>query len=264
MELYNNIASWIGWPTVVAILILSISVIIWLSNKHVSLLKQQNEFIEKQLTDCKQQAPDALANRLAERHKLLTQEIETLYDDNKKNEHIIKQLETQLTKTTAEAKELSTQLQAIQDNLDDLVLPRDGKVKEEICHDIMKTYENHSAIFIPVNMEIMDQSELESIKTTVPYKLKVDFPGMFKMYLIILGNDGQEIGFVENPYLGYYNKDYYVSLLSTLGPSLLPHSDTDPNNHNYQAFIIQDSEFFMVSPFDESVFYIKVPLTAMG
>lgn len=263
MEIYDNIASWTGWPPIVSVLILLIGFGIWTFNNHISLLKQQIEFLNSRLKDIQQFTPDVLASRLAERHKLLTEEVNILNAEREQNERKIEQLNTQLSETRAEAEILSVQLRNAQAILYDFELPREGKFKQEIADDITKTIEHFSAIFIPVNIWGDAGYDLDLIQKTGPYRIKVDYPGMFKMYLVVSNSNNQEMGLVTNPYLGYYEKDYYVTLVNVLRSTTNITDLEGPSLYDEQ-FILDDAEFYIFSPFDNSIYYLKVPIHAMG
>lgn len=264
METYNTIASWTGWPPIVAFLIIIFGFGTWMFRQHNSILKQQIEFLNSKINDFQQYAPDVLASRLAERHRLLTEEVNKLSEEKEQHEKNIEQLNTQLSETRAEAEMLNAQLQHAQEILIDFELPREGKLKREIAYDILRTVEHFSAIFIPVSVwGDAAGHKRDLIEKTGPYKIRVDYPGMFKMYLVVLNDNNQEIGIVTNPYLGYYEKDYYVTLLNVFR-STTKFTDLEKASPYDELFILDESEFYVFSPFDNTVFYLKVPIIAVG
>jgi hypothetical protein len=105
-------------------------------------------------------------------------------------------------------------IEGAQDILDELVLPREGKLNGEVELDIQKTIKEHSCIYIPVGPYWHDvEINIDDLKNSEPFTLEVLFPGMSKVYLFFYDKFNKHIGIVANPYIGIYEKDYYLDFV---------------------------------------------------
>jgi DNA repair exonuclease SbcCD ATPase subunit len=117
MDLYNTISSWVGWPVVVALLILGGSYAYFVFQNRLDFLKDKNEWLDKQVDELKKFTPDVLAQRLSERLRILTEELERLSVDHKTNQEVIQKKETELNEVKGEIFDLQYQIQRAEDLL---------------------------------------------------------------------------------------------------------------------------------------------------
>ena len=125
MDLYNTLADWAGWPPVVAFLLLIGAFGYWMLNKHIEILKEKITGLENENTNLREYTPDVLAQRLADRHKLLTEELERLTADHKTSQAEIAAKQTELEELRNEIMFFEVQLTEAQDLLSEnkLVCP---------------------------------------------------------------------------------------------------------------------------------------------
>lgn len=117
MELYNTISSWAGWSVVVALLLLSGSYGYFVLQNRLDLLKDKNEWLEKQVNELRNYTPDVLAQRLSERLRILNEELERLSADNKTSREVIQNKESELDEVKGEIYNLQYQIQRAEDFL---------------------------------------------------------------------------------------------------------------------------------------------------
>ena len=117
MDLYNTVASWTGWPAIVAILLLAGGYAYWVMQGRSELLKEKNEWLETQLKTLKVYAPDILAQRLADRLRVLNEELERLNADHEASQESIRNKEVELAEVKAQISNLNDQLVKAQDLL---------------------------------------------------------------------------------------------------------------------------------------------------
>jgi cell division protein FtsB len=131
MDLYNTIARWAGWPAIVAILLLAGTYAYFVLHNRLELLRDKNEWFEKQLTELREYSPDILAQRLAERLRILSEELERLTEDHKTSQKSIQDKEAELTEVKAQIANLKAQIEKAQELLrlvsdSGLICPRCG------------------------------------------------------------------------------------------------------------------------------------------
>jgi len=117
MDIYTTIASWAGWPATVALLLVLGAGAYWVLNKRNDLLKERNELLVTQLGNQKENSPDVLAQQLAGRFHIATQELERLHADQKTSQDIIGRKEAELAGIRTEIGELRSQLEKAQESL---------------------------------------------------------------------------------------------------------------------------------------------------
>lgn len=110
MEVYSTIADWSGWPVIVALLLLAGATMNWAWNHRVETLKEKNDWLETQLNERRNYSPDILAQRLSDRLKMQSEELERLHSDSEINQELIKQKERELRTTKQSIAELQSQL----------------------------------------------------------------------------------------------------------------------------------------------------------
>jgi len=117
MELYRIIANWIGWPIIVAILLLAGSFIVVILNSHNALVKEENKKLKNQINELRPYSPDVLAERLSERLRLTNQELDILISDNRTNQMVIQNKEEELKNIKIQIAEFKDQISKAQDLL---------------------------------------------------------------------------------------------------------------------------------------------------
>jgi rubrerythrin len=117
MDLYNTLAGWADWPAVVALLLLIGAFGYWMLNKHIELLKEKIMGLENEIANLKQNTPDVLAQRMANRHKLLTEELERLHLDHKASQEAFEAKKAELEDLGSEINYFGWQLSEAQDLL---------------------------------------------------------------------------------------------------------------------------------------------------
>ena len=95
MDIYTSIASWLGWPGVIAFLVLVGMFGYWMLSQRIEVLKDQNAALEMRLEQEANFAPDILIQRLTARHKLLSEELEKLSSEENPDKQRIKALEAE-------------------------------------------------------------------------------------------------------------------------------------------------------------------------
>jgi len=261
MDIYSLIASWSGWPPITALLLVIGGFGAFFFKKHTDILKEEKEYCERKLQDCSNNAPDVLAQSLSKRQKLLQNELKALTQDKEQYNQKSAELEKELLKTKNEAQNMRNQLSDVQEILDDMNLPRDGKIKFNIAKYILETVKNQSFIYIPVRLYSEPNEEtIEYIKKRKPFKIEVIFPGMHKMYLGIYDNENNLVGYVKNPYREIYDKDYFVTLLEILKyvPNEKLAQSVDIKSDS--STLLLTSEFHDRSPIDPYNIYIKIKI----
>jgi len=175
MELYNVIANWVGWPTVVALLLLGGAFGYWILNKHIELLKEKNTGLEKEIENLKENTPDVLAQRLAIRHKLLTEELERLNADHQASQADVETKKMELEKLRQEIDRFEWQLSEADNWLseNDLVCPQCNSplVVKEYNTEYRATYDEngyaedieieHEHIVYDCGYELIDGEEIQ-------------------------------------------------------------------------------------------------------
>jgi len=113
-------------------------------NKHIDVLTQEKEFLEKQLQEAKQYSPDLVLQRLKERHKDLSEEIERLMAEKNLDRERISRLKEEKSKVTQEMSHKTILwLQSILARAETRILetkdiaPETEKVVNEIIDDII-------------------------------------------------------------------------------------------------------------------------------
>jgi hypothetical protein len=254
MENYGLIAQWIGWPPIVIGLLIVGGLGVWFFKARLDIQRDKYDLLENKFKESQNQTSVALVKELAETRGHLKEEIERLLGQSKHDSHRIMELEKELEVT-------NSQFESIQEILNELEFPRDGKFRSDIEGEILKTIHSQGCIYIPVG-PFYSSFEIDPIKlaSNNPYTLEVVFPGMFKMYLILYDCLGNHIGAVFNPYLGIYYKDYYVTLLHFL--QFAPRKNVDEEGiYEGDVRILLYSVFHGVSITDPETFYIKVPFS---
>ena len=100
MDTYNLIAGWLGWPIVVALLLLAGGYGYWVLNNRIDSLKEQKDYLELKLSEADKYSADTLVKRLASRLKIISAELERLHYDDRNNNHRITELEKERDQLT--------------------------------------------------------------------------------------------------------------------------------------------------------------------
>jgi len=96
MEIYNEFASFVGWPAIVAILLLAGGYAFFALNNRIEFLKERIEGLEKDNSDLRQYSPDILAISLADRLRISSEELERIKADEKSSQKLIQTKEIEL------------------------------------------------------------------------------------------------------------------------------------------------------------------------
>jgi len=168
MELYNTIAGWMGWPAIVAFLLLAGGYGYWVIHARSELLEEKNAWLKAQLTTLKERSPDLLAQRLTDRSRLLSEELKKLNADHEASQESIRNKEAELDEVRDQIDNLKGQLAKAQDLLQmvsdfGLVCPQCGaplEVRE--YHSEMVFYQGrdldieHEIVIYECGLEIVD------------------------------------------------------------------------------------------------------------
>jgi len=168
MDLYNIIAGWTDWPAMVALLLVAGAYGYWVIHARSELLEEKNEWLEAQLKTLKEHSPDILAQQLADRLRLLGEELQRLKADHEASQESIRNKEAELAEVEAQIGNLTGQLAKAQDLLQmvsdsGLVCPQCGaplEVRE--YHSESVEYEgrdldvDHEIIRYECGLEILD------------------------------------------------------------------------------------------------------------
>ena len=256
---YADLANWVGWPPVVGFLLIIGSIGIWLYESRLKLKNEKIEFLEGKLKDSENQAPEILIKKLVEMRENLKKELDHMNGPSEHDGKKIKELQEKLDRVNSELASQQEIINQAQYLLEDTVLPRGGKYREEIASDIQNTIGNQKCIYLPVEIENMSEEVLAEIKKNQPYKLDVIFPGMNKMLMLVTDKMDDRVGFLSNPYIGLYFKDYYVTLLRFLHEIPYEHIGRDSTSEG-DVMLFPQSIFHAISPINPSIIYIKIPI----
>ncbi len=223
---YLQLAQWTGWPPIVGGLVLLGFIGAFFFAQRDGARSAVIEALKEQMTRHDDTTPDILVSRLRQRREALEEELRQATEQDTQRQVEVDRLNRELDATRSEARLLDRQLQEAQRELFDLVLPRDGRVKQSLAFEILRYVDTQHAIFIPVrNGETMfgvaDQEVVGSLSTEPGFvALRVYFPGMHHTYLRLTKRDRTLLGQVECPYPNTYDRDYFTTLLAIL-PYLL-------------------------------------------
>ena len=177
MDLYNVIASWIGWPLVAALFIVLGGYGYWVLNKRIEALQQHINFLQEKNKELENYKPDVLAKRLADRHKLLTEEIERMNIDAEANKTLLELKEKELSEIRTDIAMLQLEISSA----DDILKVLTPKYTCPHCGSLLET---HS--FYPMETEDKDGRSIDwEIEETT-----------FECGLII--RDGEEVSLCKN------------------------------------------------------------------
>ncbi len=161
MELYETIAAWIGWPAITALLVISGIVTYFRVRNRPDLQKERIEWFEQQIEATKDYRPDILAQRLAERLRILQQEIEKLEVDQKVRALVIHQKEIELSQVKIEIEELANRLVNARDLLKVI---SDRQLACPYCGAALVSHEIHPDI------QLYQGSEVDIAHETTAYE----------------------------------------------------------------------------------------------
>lgn len=218
-------------------------------------LKQTNDLLEEQKQASLEQGKD-----LSNSRQRLVEEIKHLENQREMDNKTIRELEEKLDKTNHLLDLQKQHIDEVQKVLDDSIYPREGKYLKEIEDEILKTIRNQECIYIHVSPFYADSKiDPTSLGKNRPFTLDVVFPGMNHMYLLLSDSLNNNLGRVENPYIGYYYKDYYVTLLHILkfSPHKKVKGDYPPDIE--EMITISEASYHGISITNPNIYYIKVP-----
>ncbi|MHB0967191.1 MAG: hypothetical protein ACYC36_12135 [Bellilinea sp.] len=267
-DLIEIISNWIGWFPISVGLLAVIGLIVYVSEEKFKAIKLKNEMIELQkealkekIGEYKENSPDVLAKIHLGKIEYLKEElIATSRDKDEKDQEIIR-LNKELGQKIDEVENFRTQVEQAQLSLNNLedILPREGRVNPQINSLLMSEIFIHSALFIPV---VRSRNNITVQSYNPPFRLIIEYPGMFKTILLLEDVSGIKIGRLENRFSGFYDRDYYETLLNVLG--LDPENKIiEDNQSGYPSMLpLKKSQFHGVSLIDPTIFYIKIPFEA--
>lgn len=143
MDLYTVIATWTGWPAVVALMLLAGGFAYWMLNKRNELLKEKNEWLTTKLEASKESSPDVLAKALADRYRLTSEELERLRLDHATSQDLIQTKEAELATIRIEIESLTNQLEEAQETI---AVVAYSQLLCPSCGSPLATRESHPAI----------------------------------------------------------------------------------------------------------------------
>ena len=153
-SVYSEIAKWIGWPVVSAVLVLLISIVHFVYSQQIKILNEKNDQQQKELEAIRDYSPDQLVSRLRERHKLAMEELENLVEEKRLTEEqiLLKQREMEEFKSEKNLIE-----QANRDKFEKM---------EALVAVLMHNYEltKKLAINKQIEMEAMMKQAYETVK----------------------------------------------------------------------------------------------------
>ena len=242
----QEIANWIGWPVIAAILV----ALQWFFIQRTKLLKENVEFLREKLEDCRHQSPDELAKRLAERYKILSEELERLQSEKEGSVQRVEYLERELEKTRDEAVHLRLELLKVQDVLADVdFLPRDGRVRFDIAKVLLALAGNVLYLFVRLWEPPFGLAP--------PYCLGVVYPGMHKTYLELIDKNGETVGIVENHFGDLvYDRDYAETVKAILDVAGVEQCPWGAGEAQFTYSLADVS----VEPIDDSLVLLRVDL----
>jgi hypothetical protein len=136
-------------------------------------------------------------------------------------------------------------------------LPREGRHSATVAAFIENSIRESGFLRIPVDARTeLNGQRVEQISANAPYSYYIE-PALGVEYFLIVGLDGSEIGWVDNPFQGVYDKDYYLTLLEYV-PA--PAREVQPSGGGPTPIAIPHSEFDRVADAWYQHFYIKVPV----
>lgn len=255
MEIYSQLASWVGWPAVFTFLLAAMGFGAWLYTRHIAVLNDEKSSIQRKLTDCEASAPDTLARSLAERYKLLSDELDRARADKQRETEKIGVLESRLEETKAEADSVRAELEFALAQLPDFMLPREGRIRPDLAQHLLSTVEQTGQIYLPVRN--WGREETDALESS-PYTVDLVYPGMHKTYLIVYNAEGEQIGEVSSPNIDVYDRDYAETVAAVLRRIDIEILGERAGTEATEGFLLKSSAFHAQSPIDRSIFYIKV------
>lgn len=168
MELYSIVASWAGWPVIVAFLLLASLYAYFILQNRIDLLKEENDRLERRVDELREYSPDILAQRLSERSRKLSEELEKLSADHEASQKLIKSKEAELIEVKAQITNLKSQIEKAQEFLrvvsdSKLLCPQCGEPLEIrdvhyelVEHDGRELDIDHENVAYACGLEIVD------------------------------------------------------------------------------------------------------------
>lgn len=171
---YTQIGSIIGF--VVALFVLY-RVLVSQKDATIQLLKEKNDYLANQLSDASKSSPDALAKSLADRVKLLDDEIERLSKDKESNQEQIKKKEIELDAVKEEAEKLSRKIAKAHELMEEFFCPNCGApMAERAYQSECAEYQgreldiDHEYVAYECGYALVDGEETSSCKGNKPHQ----------------------------------------------------------------------------------------------
>ncbi len=141
-------------------------------------------------------------------------------------------------------------------------LPREGRHSALVADYINNSIRENSFFRIPVDARgVLTDLSVDSIKSNNPYGYYIDVAAGSE-YFVMVGNDGREVGLVDNPFPSIYDKDYYYTLREFLPTS--EELERVVLGGPVSSLVIPGSEFDQLIPGSHTHFYIKVPVPVIN
>lgn len=120
MDIYNQIAEWTGWPALFALVLVGLTILDRIKSNVINLLREKNKTLEDKVDELESFSPDVLAQRLAERVKILSSQLESLNSDHDANKNLIKEKEAELEEIKKRIKRYHIALENAKERLDEI------------------------------------------------------------------------------------------------------------------------------------------------
>lgn len=259
------LANWTGWLPISVFLLLVIGLVVYFSNEKIKIIKLKIETIEAQnsslrekLLDQKNCSPDVLARRYLDEIEYMKEGILLISRDKDEMDQQILSLKKDLLEKIEEAQNFRAQLEEAQGSLNELgdIPPREGKVDQKIFSFLLSEIDINSALYIAVEF-IQPSLDMNSFKQ--PFKLFRDYPGMFKTVLWIEDYAGKQIGFVDNRFTSFYDRDYFDTLIHILELNTDNEFIPEDGSGKPLSIILSHAEISGSSSYIDNLIFIKIP-----
>lgn len=134
-DIYNTLASWVGWPALTLVLILAGFFALWIQMRHIDILKERIESLKDQNTSLSNFSSDTLVRALSDRVRIANEELERLRHDQISDQALISQKENELTLLRNSLVEVNDQLSQAEEVVRAFTCPHCGA--RQISHEIL-------------------------------------------------------------------------------------------------------------------------------
>lgn len=170
---YTQLGSILGF--IVALFVLY-RVLVSQKDSTIQLLKEKIGFLETKLNAAKANTPDMLVKALADRIKILEEELTRLKKDEVSNQELIGQKELELNSVREEAEELSKSISAARELMEEFICPYCGSPMAERAYHIESVEDSrgrdididHEVVTYECGLSVVDGSEESPCKGNYP------------------------------------------------------------------------------------------------